>query len=504
MGFEPLRIPVAFDPAHLDSDALKVIRRLVQHGYEAYLVGGCVRDLLLGERPKDFDLATSAKPNEIRHLFRNCRIIGRRFRLAHILFSQGKVIEVATFRDNTESREAAPLLETEAEASEVEADPAPAPDRLIREDNTFGNAETDALRRDFTLNALFYDVEHQCVIDYVGGYADVQQKRLVCIGDPTIRFQEDPVRIIRGIKFAARLGLTIDDATRRAMIECHNEIAKSSKSRVTEEVFKILGAKGVFECFVELHRIGVLSFVLPFLVAGQEPSEDFWNYLRALEWGMRGTLPEGVNRVPAPPEFLHHPTRAILFGALIGPMLTEDLKLLAVGPSSHMLRTRLHQAIQSCALAMSNPRRDTFRFQQAIAAQERLWQGSQFRESKRRRRRLPSAKLAERAYFSEALQFMWLYGAAHHKWIALSDAEAPQRLPFWEAYESWAPWRHVPPGAAEYPPRQRDRGHAAQPRSDAAGSHETGVPAGKRRRRRGGRRRRQRFGRDRNSTSSIS
>src|SRR2546426_12342683 len=175
----------------VDPDALKVLYRLRQGDHIAYLVGGSVRDLLLSRRPKDFDIGTDAHPSALRRLFRNCRLIGRRFRLAHILFADGKVIEVATFRRRPEP-----------------ADPS-APELLMTSDNTFGTAREDALRRDFTINGLFYNIADYSVIDYVGGLEDLEAGLVRTIGDPEIRFREDPVRMMRAVEFASRLGYAI-------------------------------------------------------------------------------------------------------------------------------------------------------------------------------------------------------------------------------------------------------------------------------------------------------
>src|SRR3954449_12599000 len=180
------------DPTLIDPDAAKVIQRLRRYDHAAYLVGGCVRDLMLGRKPKDFDVVTSATPNDIRRLFKNCRIIGRRFRLAHIFFGP-KIIETSTFRANPR--------EIEEEPSESGGD-GEGGDLLIRRDNVFGSAEEDARRRDFTINGLFYDLEKEEVIDYVNGLADLEARLVRTIGDPETRFPEDPVRILRAIKFA--------------------------------------------------------------------------------------------------------------------------------------------------------------------------------------------------------------------------------------------------------------------------------------------------------------
>src|SRR5437762_7292618 len=188
----------------IDPDALKVLYRLRQSDLVAYLVGGSVRDLLLGRRPKDFDIGTSAHPSQVKKLFRNCWIIGRRFRLAHVKFGQ-KVIEVATFR-----RQVAPGEEVVAEGVPV-PDPATAEGRqLVHHDNTFGTPEEDAFRRDFTVNALAYDISDFSIIDYVGGLADLRSGVVRSIGNPDVRLKEDPVRMLRAIALAARLDFTIE------------------------------------------------------------------------------------------------------------------------------------------------------------------------------------------------------------------------------------------------------------------------------------------------------
>src|SRR6185369_6228715 len=198
----------------IDPEALKVLYRLNQSNFTAYLVGGSVRDLLLGRKPKDFDIGTSAHPYEVKKLFRNCWIIGRRFRLAHVRFGE-KTIEVATFRRQVSAEEAAaadsPLQtlgppESDVATPELEDER----DRLIHRDNTFGTPEQDAFRRDFTINALFYDIETFSIIDYTGGLEDLQKGIVRCIGVPEERFQEDPVRMMRAVAMAARLNFTID------------------------------------------------------------------------------------------------------------------------------------------------------------------------------------------------------------------------------------------------------------------------------------------------------
>ena len=236
----------------IDADAEKVVRRLTRNGFDAYLVGGCVRDLLVGRTPKDFDVATSATPQEIKQLFRNCRIIGRRFRLAHIFFGP-KIIETSTFRANPREIEE----EEGGESSETESG-----DLLIRRDNVFGTPEQDARRRDFTINGLFYDLETKQVIDHVSGIPDLETRLVRTIGDPDIRFREDPVRILRAVKFAARCDLTIEPETYRRMMEHRLEIAKCAQARVSEEFYRLLragAARRSMELLVETDLLDILA-----------------------------------------------------------------------------------------------------------------------------------------------------------------------------------------------------------------------------------------------------
>src|SRR5215470_5720928 len=241
----------SLDRAAIDPDADRVVRKLTRAGHKAYLVGGCVRDLLVAKKPKDFDVATSATPNEIKATFRNCRIIGRRFRLAHVFFGS-KIIETSTFRANP--RDEADL------------------DLLIRRNNVFGTETEDARRRDFTINGLFYDVEREEVIDHVGGLADLESKLIRTIGDPDIRFQEDPVRILRAIKFAARLDFEFEPATWRALLRWRGEISKCAPPRLLEEIHRLMrggAARRSFELLVETGVLAVLSPHLAGLLEGE-------------------------------------------------------------------------------------------------------------------------------------------------------------------------------------------------------------------------------------------
>jgi poly(A) polymerase len=255
------RHDVVFGEDRIDPDAAKVVRRLERSGHQAYLVGGCVRDLLLGGKPKDFDVATSARPEDVRGLFRNCRVIGRRFRLAHILFGGGKVVEVATFRRN-------PAMEApEEEASEV------FDDLLIRSDNVFGEAHEDALRRDFTMNAIFYDLDRRQVLDWCGGLEDVRRRTIHTIGDPTTRFREDPIRILRAIKFAARLDLGIAPDVYDAMVATRDDLAKAARPRLFEEVLRLMRGGAAHRSMWLAWEMGAMAVILPELAAFLDDEE---------------------------------------------------------------------------------------------------------------------------------------------------------------------------------------------------------------------------------------
>jgi len=226
----------------IDPDALKVLYRLNRHGHIAYLVGGGVRDILLGKKPKDFDISTSAHPNQVRKVFSNCRLIGRRFRLAHIYFKAGKIIEVATFRTLS-------VFDPE--------------EGLIQIDNTFGTPVDDVFRRDFTVNALFYNIADFSVIDYVGGLEDLKARVVRCIGDPEVRFQEDPIRMLRGIRFAAFLDFDLDPVSYKLIKEMRNNIWDGATPRILEEIFRMLGRGTSSQTLKLMYDLGVLETLFP-------------------------------------------------------------------------------------------------------------------------------------------------------------------------------------------------------------------------------------------------
>jgi len=275
----------------IDQHASYVIHKLRQAGHKAYLVGGGVRDLLLNQTPKDFDVSTSAKPEEVRSIFRNAILIGRRFRLAHIRFGK-KIIEVATFR-----------------AGETGT-----ADLIIR-DNVWGTEEEDVLRRDFTINGLFYDPETQEVIDYVDGYIDLEKRILRTIGIPEVRFSQDPVRMIRLLKFCARFNFTIEKPTFEALLNCKKEILKSSSARIFEELLRMLESGASKSFFHLLNQYGLLQPLLPELAHYLEtrPENSMLPLLAEIDAEIKKNHPQ-------------HLDRSLLLATLIFPLFDEYIK----------------------------------------------------------------------------------------------------------------------------------------------------------------------------------
>lgn len=245
--------------------ALEVIAHLTRAGHEAYLVGGCVRDLLLHYQPKDFDVATSAYPEEVRGLFRNCRLIGRRFRLAHVRIDR-EIVEVATFRTSVNNIDDFEQHHVSAEGQ-------------IMRDNVYGRIEDDAFRRDFTVNALYYDPNSQQVIDYVDGVAHLNKGQLLTIGDADERFREDPVRMLRAVRFSVKLGFTLNEFTKNAITECAPLLHHVSPSRMLDEVLKLFHNGYAVDNFRALRELGLLGYLFPFTEQCIEEAENNMAFL---------------------------------------------------------------------------------------------------------------------------------------------------------------------------------------------------------------------------------
>ena len=334
----------------ISPNAVRVLYKLKEQGYFAYLVGGGVRDLLLGREPKDFDIATDATPNEIKKIFRNCRLIGKRFRLAHIHF-HNEIIEVATFRSSTADElpaEAAAGNGVKAGVGEEvaaqkpashDAEPAqpgppatttataprPRPPRMLKtedgmilRDNVFGTPEEDALRRDFTVNALFYNIKDYSVIDYVGGMRDLRNGLIRLIGDPVVRFTEDPVRMVRAARFAAVLGFEIEEGTKNALLELKDRVALASPSRMYEEVLKLFLLGEGEKTYQLLRTTGLFGVIFPRLNEWVDTEREGFPHVwigKALEW-VDATVQSGR---PVPPHILF----ALMFGQFIEEKAAE-------------------------------------------------------------------------------------------------------------------------------------------------------------------------------------
>jgi poly(A) polymerase len=281
---------------HISPNALKVLYRLRGSGFIAWLVGGCVRDILLEREPKDFDIVTDATPGQVKRLFRNCRIIGRRFRLAHLHFGD-ELIEVATFRSQGLDEEDSHLL------GEDERGRTPKhlkdEEGMVLRDNVFGTPVEDALRRDFTINALAYDINDFSIVDYVGGMEDLERRLVRTIGDPVKRFVEDPVRMIRAVRFAATLGFTFDPAVRKAIEQEAERITQAAPARLFEEIQKLFLLGSALPVFRQLQESGLFFHIFPVLAEWLAANENNDRRLAAaLAWmdrlvaaGQRPTLP---------------------------------------------------------------------------------------------------------------------------------------------------------------------------------------------------------------------
>lgn len=397
------KLSIEIEPKKIDPDAAKVVRRLQRHGYEAYLVGGCVRDLLLGCTPKDFDVATSATPNEIRGLFRNSRVIGRRFRLVHIFFGP-KIIETATFRQNPRP-----------DADDTDVEEADDDDLLIRRDNVWGTAEDDALRRDFTLNGLFYDPVRQEVIDFVNGLDDLGSRSIRTIGEPDLRFLEDPVRILRAIKFAARLDLTIEEQTLEALKAHVDRVTACARARVLAEIYRLLREGAAAPAMRLLEETGVRAVLFPELdEVAADP--DRWELLQA----RLAALDALTSETPL--------TNPVLIGALYFDTILDSDRIFGPGVDGP---AELVKGLRDVLAEWVPSRKDRDRTRQILMAQRRL--RPQDEQQGKRRRRKPMA-LATQEYFHEALMLHRLFcetGEADpstlEKWEELAAVTRPRR-----------------------------------------------------------------------------
>lgn len=331
----------------MDEDALKIIHRLNKFGHKSYLVGGCLRDMLLDKKPKDFDVATSATPNQIKNVFNNCRIIGKRFKIVHVIF-KGKIIEVTTFRSLPDHR-----LNQNQEKEDI----------LLKRDNNFGNSREDAARRDFTVNALYYDPRNESIIDYVGGLDDIKHRILRVIGDPEISFKEDPVRMLRAVKISVLLGLTIEKKTKLGIKNNRFEISKASTSRMLEEynkIFRTWESANIFKGLAEHHLLEVLFkevFDIDKYYQGEHAHKHFFNT-------HMGKLLQVADRKLKEREEL---TPIIFFALIFSDIVQNALK-----KSKGNMASVIKNALDPICQRMDIPKRDRERLIKIYASQKRF------------------------------------------------------------------------------------------------------------------------------------
>jgi poly(A) polymerase len=330
----------------IDEDALRVMYRLNRSGHKAYLVGGGVRDLLLGRKPKDYDVSTDAEPQQIKKLFRNCFLVGRRFRLAHIRFGYHKIIETSTFR-----RQPAPL-----------ADPSdPKACLLNKDDNEFGSPAEDARRRDFTINGLFYDLKDFSIIDHVGGLPDLKKGMIRSIGDPNMRFREDPVRMLRAVRFASRLGFRIEARTRKAILKHYPEIKKAAPARLLEEIYRLFAFHAGEPALFLLWQTKLMSVLFPEVDAyvnkhGKDHA-PIWRFLAALDSGehWRGD-----------------PTPALMFAALLCDPIQKRAEALGVQADRQDFADLVENLVDPIAARSRMPKAARYRLIRILVDQQRM------------------------------------------------------------------------------------------------------------------------------------
>ena len=401
----------------MSEGAVKVLYRLKRAGFKSYLCGGAVRDLMLGLEPKDFDVCTDAEPRELRRLFRNARIIGRRFRLAHVIFSDG-IVEVSTFRR-------APDPEEQRDPGEL----------LITDDNAFGTPREDAFRRDFTINALFYNVADFSVIDYVGGIADLEMKLIRVIGDPDLRFREDPVRMLRACEFAGRLGFTIEARTQEGIERHRGELTKAAPARLNEELLGLLTSGAAGASIQWMLELGLLEVLLPEALA----------MIEAKERGA-GSLSGILPTLDAMQNAGRQLSDVVLLGAILLPSILlrrfeveiDSRRFMGMGEFRQVVREILGGFLKRFPIA--NYKRALM--VQALEGFHRLCD-SRWTQAQRRR-------LAGKSYFDDGLALFEI--------LVEATGEGRQVLADWQALKRRRPQRKGPRvEPRRRPPRRRGR-----------------------------------------------
>ena len=408
---------------NISPNALKVLYRLKDAGYQAHLVGGGVRDLLLGREPKDFDIATDAHPDDVRKLFRNCRLIGRRFRLAHVMFGR-EVIEVATFR--------ALQQESDADADQHVDDEG----RLLR-DNVFGDIEGDAFRRDFTVNALYYNIADFSIIDYTGGLTDIEHGTLRLIGDPDTRFREDPVRMLRAVRFATKLGFRIDPETERPIKELAPLLGDIPPARLFDEMMKLFLGGSALANFEMLRHYNLFGQLFP--LTEQSLAHEANHFpLTLISRGMANTDARIEEGKPVTPAFLF----AVF---LWQPVRERATQLEAEG--QHPAQAMQHassQIISEQAAVMATPRRFSLPMRDIWVLQLRL-------ETRGRR----SLRVLSHPRFRAAYDFLLLRAAAGEVPVSLGD--------WWTELQESNPQQREQPASAARPRKRRRKRPGRKP-----------------------------------------
>jgi poly(A) polymerase len=448
--------------AQISPNALKVLYRLKEAGFQAFLVGGAVRDLLLGFKPKDFDVATNALPDDVRRIFRNCRLIGRRFRLAHVHFGQ-EIIEVATFRAAAApEREDAEDLETDGEGVSVVDVPAAAPfdsehrafdttGRILR-DNIYGTIEEDVWRRDFAANGLYYNIDDFSIWDFVDGVSDVRARRLKLIGDPETRYREDPVRMLRAVRFAAKLDFSIEDSTEQPIrrlaylldgvppARLFDECLKLFLSGFGQKSFRLLQQYGLFE---HLFPMSAAAFKLPPYAYAQE----------MLEAGLANTDARIAADKAVTPTFL--------FAVLLWSAVLRELNEQSAGPAPDL--AQLMQACDKVLRAQQSrvaiPRRFAVPMRELLMLQPRF----------NRRSGVKSLSLLQHPRFRAAYDFLLLraqVGVADPElakwWTDVQLLPQDERVALVQARPAEAPVQEGDMAAPARRRRRRRRGGAAR------------------------------------------
>jgi poly(A) polymerase len=446
----PIIIPRAdhsISRAGISPNALKVLYRLREAGYQGFLVGGAVRDLLLGITPKDFDVATDARPEELRRLFRNCRLIGRRFRLAHVHFGQ-EIIEVATFR-----AAAAPEREdadVDLEDDDIELPPADSEHRAVDDrgrilrDNLYGNIEDDVWRRDFAANGLYYNIEDFSVWDYVGGVEDVRARRLRLIGDPESRYREDPVRMLRAVRFAAKLGFSIDKGTEEPIRRLAHLLDGVPPARLFDETLKLFLSGFGVASYRLLQQYGLFEHLFPSAAAAFKLAPYAYAE-QMLERGLGHTDARVLGDKPVTPTFLF---AILLFGAVLRQLHESNA---GAAPDVPQLMLACDAVLRAQQQRVSIPKRFSLPMRELLMLQPRF----------NRRSGAKSLSLLNHPRFRAAYDFLLLRAE-----LGVADRE----LADW-----WTQVQALPPD---------ERLKMVQSRGADAPAAETGAPRPRRRRRR--------------------